>query len=110
MYGVTHEAQALADVGTLELSPAEWRVTDSAFPVGDPFGLLGFIRQVGDAFEVMKLGHPLERTYYFSFERARASFVTAGPQVVAGLQVAAAAGMPEHGTFGLQVPLTGVAA
>ena len=95
MYGITHEARALADVETLELSPFEWRVTDNAFAVGDPFGLLGFIRQVGDAFEVMKLGHPLERTYFFSFDRARASFVE---------------GTTGHGTFTLQAPLTGVAA
>jgi len=62
-------------VGITEISPTEWRVSDRTIPDGDPSALLGFIRRVGDFFEVTNFGRVTERSYFSSFERATASLI-----------------------------------
>lgn len=61
------------EISLTELSPTEWRVCDERIGDGDPAALLGFIQRVGDAYEVLNLGRPRERSYFSSFDRATAS-------------------------------------
>jgi len=68
------------DLGVAELSPTEWWVCDRMIANGDPLASLGFVRRVGDFFEVTNLGRLREKTYFSSFERAAASL--AAPKVL----------------------------
>lgn len=71
---ITHNPVASArDLGISELSPTEWRISDRMMADGDPAALVGFIQRVDDAFEVTDFGRPRERSYFSSFDRARAS-------------------------------------
>ncbi|MFO7691038.1 MAG: hypothetical protein R6W83_10890 [Cryobacterium sp.] len=58
-----------------ELSPTEWRVTDIHRAEGDPSAVLGFIQNVGGAFEVTNLARLRERSYFSTFGRAAASLL-----------------------------------
>jgi hypothetical protein len=65
----------LTDVALVALSPSEWRVTNRRIDDGDPSGLIGFIERTGDAYEVLRLGSPLDRSRFPTLEAARAAFV-----------------------------------
>jgi hypothetical protein len=74
----------VSDVALTELSPREWRVTNRRIDAGDPSGLIGFIEQTGDEYEVLRLGSPLDRSHFPSLDAARAAFVeAAGPSAAA---------------------------
>jgi len=65
----------IAGLGLTALSPTEWRVTDAHRDEGDPSAVLGFIQNVGGAFEVTNLARLRERSYFSTFGRAAASLV-----------------------------------
>jgi hypothetical protein len=69
----------LSDVALTALSPNEWRVTNRQIDAGDPSGLIGFIEQAGDGFEVLRLGSPLDRSHFPTLDAARAAFVECPP-------------------------------
>jgi len=65
----------LTDVVLTALSPREWRVTNGRVDAADPSGLIGFIEQVEDGFEVLRLGSPLDRSHFPSLAAARTAFL-----------------------------------
>lgn len=67
------ERVTLEGLGLTKLSPTEWRVTDAHRDESDPAAVLGFIQNVGGAFEVTNLVRLRERSYFSTFDRAAAS-------------------------------------
>jgi hypothetical protein len=67
----------LSDVALTALSSREWRVTNRRIDAGDPSGLIGFIEQTGNEYEVLRLGSPLDRSHFPTLDSARAAFVEA---------------------------------
>jgi hypothetical protein len=65
----------LTDVVLTALSPREWRVSNGRIDVDDPSGLIGFIEETEDGYEVLRLGSPLERWRFPSLDTARGAFV-----------------------------------
>jgi hypothetical protein len=65
----------LTDVVLTALSPREWRVTNGRIDAVDPSGLIGFIEQIENGFEVLRLGSPLERSHFPSLAAARTAFL-----------------------------------
>ena len=74
MNNVGEDGMNRREVRITELSPTEWRICDGSLADADPSAVLGFIQEVGGAFEVTDLGRLSERTYFSSFDRAASSF------------------------------------
>ncbi|WP_349901935.1 hypothetical protein [Parafrigoribacterium humi] len=55
------------DIRIDELSPSRWRVTNKRFRPEDRRGLLGFIEQLEDGFEVMELVDGWQDFAWFTF-------------------------------------------
>lgn len=72
-----HGLDPIEGLGLTALSPTEWRVTDAHCDDDDPSAVLGFIQNVGGAFEVTNLARLRERSYFSTFGRAAASLVPA---------------------------------
>jgi hypothetical protein len=60
-------------MSVIAISPTEWRVSDSRRAENDARGLIGFVQQVDDVFEVTALRSPGERRYYLTFDGAMGS-------------------------------------
>ncbi|WP_104178239.1 hypothetical protein [Cryobacterium sp. Y50] len=68
----------VSQLGILQLTPTEWLVRDPALPDGDPAALMGVIEHIEGAYGVTKLGVLNTRWFYFSFDRAQATFLVSG--------------------------------
>ncbi len=62
------------DLVVRELSRSQWRISDRRYPEHDASGLLGFIEQTGDTFELTQLEHGFEWFYFTSLVEAIGHF------------------------------------
>ena len=52
----------------LAISTKEWRVRDASLPVYDKSSVLGFVRLIGETFELTQSAFPLDRYYFASLQ------------------------------------------
>jgi hypothetical protein len=68
---LAERAKTIIDaVEVLAISTTEWRIRDNDRPQSDATSLLGFICRVGDLYEVVEIGKPMNRSYFATFGAA----------------------------------------
>lgn len=68
------------DLVIQSLSRSQWRVSDRRYPEHDAIGLLGFIEEKDDTFELMQLENGFQWFSFSSLAEAIAHFTQAPPQ------------------------------
>ncbi|WP_167046732.1 hypothetical protein [Salinibacterium sp. ZJ454] len=65
----------VGDLDVLALSASEWRIFDNRFSPDNALGLLGFVEETRNRFEVLQIGRPGEITRYGTLSQALDHFV-----------------------------------
>ncbi|WP_166878711.1 hypothetical protein [Salinibacterium sp. ZJ450] len=68
-------APTVVDLDVLALSATEWRIFDNRVSPDNALGLLGFVEEKRNRFEVLQIGRPGEITRYGTLSQALDHFV-----------------------------------